>query len=139
MIRLGYDIGGGVTNFAAAAPPPRHYVSDLPAWKTPFPTEAEVKSDYGGAGHIERYLTLFYARVPFSHLADLEGKAQPLAGADKIEQENLTYFLTPFDIRGTASSYGAISRTPIKATRTEPTMPGLTSPICAACAEFRPR
>jgi hypothetical protein len=102
LIRLGYDIGGGATNFAAAAPPPGHYVSDLPAWKTPFPTEAEVKSDYGGAGHIERYLTLFYARVPFSHLADLEGKAQPLAGADKIEQENLTYFLTPFDIRGTA-------------------------------------
>ncbi len=102
LIRLGYDIGGGATNFAAAAPPPGHYVSDLPAWKTPFPTEAEVKSDYGGAGHIERYLTLFYARVPFSHLADLEGKAQPLAGADKMEQENLTYFLTPFDIRGTA-------------------------------------
>ena len=43
LIRLGYDIGGGATNFAAASPPPGHYVANLPAWETPFPTEAEVK------------------------------------------------------------------------------------------------
>lgn len=102
LIRLGFSIGSGATNFVGAASPPPHYVADLPAWKTPFPNAAEVTHDYGGAEYIERYLTLFYARVPFTHLADLDGKAQPLAGADKIEQENLTYFTTPFDIRGTA-------------------------------------
>jgi hypothetical protein len=102
LIRLGYSLGSGASNFVGANPPPGHYVADLPAWKTPFPTEAEVRSDYGGAASVERYLTLFYARVPFAHLADLGGKAQPLPGADKIEQENLTYFTTPFDIRGTA-------------------------------------
>jgi len=102
LIRLGYSLGSGASNFVGANPPPGHYVADLPAWKTPFPTEAQVRSDYGGAASVERYLTLFYARVPFAHLADLGGKAQPLPGADKIEQENLTYFTTPFDIRGTA-------------------------------------
>jgi hypothetical protein len=102
LIRLGYRIGSGATNVVGAAAPPGHYVADLPAWKTAFPTEADVRRDYGGAEYLERYLTLFYARIPFTHLADLDGKAVPLAGADKIEQKNLTYFSTPFDIRGTA-------------------------------------
>jgi hypothetical protein len=101
LIRLGYNVGSA-TNFIGANPPPGQYLADLPAWKTPFPNETEVKSDYGGGEHVERYLTLFYARVPFSHLADLGGKSVPIPGADKIEQENLTYFVTPFDIRGTA-------------------------------------
>ena len=102
LIHLGYNLGGGATNFVSGSPPPGNYLVDLPAWRTPFPTAVEAKADYGGAQRVERYLTLFYARVPFSHLSDLDGKAQPLPGANRIEQENLTYFLTPFDIRGTA-------------------------------------
>src|ERR1700730_3112730 len=81
FIRLGYSLGSGASNFVGANPPPGHYVADLPAWKTPFPTEAQVRSDYGGAASIERYLTLFYARVPFSHLADLGRNAPAFPGA----------------------------------------------------------
>ena len=101
LVRPGYNMGSGA-NFNGADSPPSNYLADLPKWQTPFPDEAQVRSSYGGAQYVERYLTAFYARIPFSHLADLEGKAQPLPGADKIEQENLTYFVTPFDIRGTA-------------------------------------
>jgi hypothetical protein len=102
LIRPGFRMTSGAANIVGGDEPPQHYVAGLPRWKTAFPTAAEARADYGGADFIERYLTLFYARIPFSHLADLNGKSVPLPGADKVEQENLTYFVTPFDIRGTA-------------------------------------
>lgn len=94
--------GGSGSSIVGGASPPPSYIADLPPWKTSFPTAEQTRKDYGGADRVERYLTAFYARIPFSHLADLDGASVALPAADKIEQENLTYFATPFDIRGTA-------------------------------------
>ena len=66
-----------------------------------FRTAAQVRSDYGGAGVGRALLDSCSTRA--SHFLIWPTWAvNRCRWWCRIEQENLTYFLTPFDIRGTA-------------------------------------
>jgi hypothetical protein len=81
-----------------SAPPPDlfvdiHFVDTLPTG---------INKHYGGGGTFERTLIGYYQKAYYSHLAQLKGGNLPIPNSSDFEFKEITAFIEPFDIRGTA-------------------------------------